>query len=238
MELSWDIERDGDVSLVRCRVRNDDAVPRRVRIESRLDGPVLPPRRDGVPETGWDEAGVTLRLAPEERRALGFAVRAPPTDPPVEVAEVTAVEPGDEPERSETPTVVALRRLGDHRPPGEAVTGGADAADAAPGTDEPEPDPADSEPSVGEADGWAEAVEARLDAVESRIDRAERLTDADLAAATAALAEADGVEELSALDDRVAADAERLRELTDRASALAARAESTDAPVEALERLA
>ncbi|EMA68291.1 DUF7857 domain-containing protein, partial [Halorubrum kocurii] len=68
MDLAWDVEREGGVSLVRCRVRNDDAVPRRVRIESRLDGPVLPPRRDGVPETGWDEAGVTLRLAPEERR--------------------------------------------------------------------------------------------------------------------------------------------------------------------------
>lgn len=238
MDLAWDVEREGGVSLVRCRVRNDDAVPRRVRIESRLDGPVLPPRRDGVPETGWDEAGVTLRLAPEERRALGFAVRAPPTEPPVEVAEVTAVEPGDEPERSETPTAVALRRLGDHRPPREAVTGGADAADAATGTDGAGSDPDGPASSGGGPGEWSDAVEARLDAVEGRIDRAERLTDADLETATAAVAEADGVGELSALVDRVAADAERLRELSDRASALAARAESTDAPVEALERLA
>jgi len=43
MDLAWDVDREGNVSLVRCRVRNDDAVPRRVRIESRLDAPVLPP---------------------------------------------------------------------------------------------------------------------------------------------------------------------------------------------------
>jgi len=53
------------------------------------------------------------------------------------------------------------------------------------------------------------------------------------------VAETDGVGALSGLDDRVvAADAERLRELSERASTLSARAEGTDAPIEALERLA
>jgi len=277
MDLTWDIDREGDASLVRCRVRNDDAVPRRVRIESRLGAPVLPPRRGGLPESGWDEAGVTLRLDPGERRALGFAARAPPTDPPVEIADVEAVdttaesvseEPIARDERAGSATAAALRRLGDHRPPRAATAGGAgelkDASpaerersssptgDASPGESavsdvddddtfdggERDADPDDSPSASRGPTEWFDAVGTRLDAVEARIDRAERLTDADLAAATEAVAEADGVEELSGLDQRVAADATRLRELSERASALAARAAETEAPVEALEQLA
>ncbi|EMA60220.1 DUF7857 domain-containing protein [Halorubrum lipolyticum] len=296
MNLSWDVDREGGVSLVRCRVRNGGAVPRRVRIESRLDGPVLPPRRGGLPETGWDESGVTLRLGPGERRALGFATRAPPVDPPVEVAEVEAVDPteqsgdagpGGRADGPASATADALRRLGDSRPPRDAIASGATGLGEATGageatglgeatgageatglgeatgageadskgrssrsdhaagngadavdSDEPASDPDAPAPPPGETTGWSDAVGARLDAVEERIDRAERLTDADLATATAAVAEADGVAALSGLDERVAADAKRLSELSERAAALAARAEATDAPVEALERLA
>lgn len=272
MDFAWDVEREGEVSLVRCRVRNDDAVPRRVRIESRLDAPVLPPRRGGVSEDGWNESGATLRLDPGERRALGFAARAPPTDPPVEVAEVAAVTPAAEegregPSESDgaaaSATAGALRRLGDHRPPRDAVAGGAtefgatgsrgdaggsvSTADAgtdpvdigdAVAVDDPVGDPAAPASQPGEPTEWFDAVEARLNAVEERVDRAERLTDADLATATEAVGEVDGVEGLSGLDERVATDAKRLRELSERASALATRAEATDAPIEALERLA
>ena len=277
MDLTWDIDREGDASLVRCRVRNDDAVPRRVRIESRLDAPVLPPRRGGLPESGWDEAGVTLRLDPGERRALGFAACAPPTDPPVELAEVEAVDTAaesaaDRPiagvEGAGSATATALRRLGDHRPPRAATAGGgnelsgASTAGREGGSDLTGANPTRSAHPDGDGNGdafdagerdansddsasssagateWFEAVEARLDAVETRIDRAERLTDADLATATEAVAEADGVEGFAGLDERVAADAKRLHELSERASALASRAEATDAPVEALERLA
>ncbi|ELZ40990.1 hypothetical protein C471_07400 [Halorubrum saccharovorum DSM 1137] len=269
MDFGWNVDREGGVSLVRCRARNDDAVPRRVRIESRLGAPVLPPRRGGVPEDGWDESGVTLRLDPGERRAFGFAARAPPADPPVEVAEVAAVDPtaesgdaglGGRDDGAASATAEALRRLGDHRPPRDAVAGeaigfgdpdpeddsddsahtggsGADVVDAV-DADEPPVDSAALGPPPGEPTNWSDAVDARLNTVEERIDRAERLTDADLATATEAVAEADGVEGLSGLDERVAADAARLRELSERASALAARAEATDAPVAALERLA
>jgi len=257
MDFAWDVDREGNVSLVRCRVRNDAAVPRRVRIESRLDAPVLPPRRGGVPEDGWDEAGVWLRLDPGDRRVLGFAARAPPIEPPVEIAEAETVDPtaetgeagsGEPTETGGSPTAAALRRLGDHRPPRGAVAAGAAEIDDAGSVDPPEPavdggdesatEPAVFAPSPGATPEWFEAVEERLNTVEERIDRAERLTDADLATATEAVAEADGVDGLSGLDDRVAADAERLRELSERASALVARAEATDAPVEALERLA
>lgn len=138
MDLSWTVDRAGDASLVRCRVHNDDAVSRRVRVESRFDAPVLPPRRAGVPEDGWDATGVTLRIGPGERRGFGFAAPSPPVEPPVTVASVEPVESdeparegrvfaGDEPAGSTAAD--ALRELGDHRPPRAAVDGGR-AADA------------------------------------------------------------------------------------------------------------
>lgn len=230
MDLTWTVDRESDMSLVRCRVHNDDAVRRRVRIESRLDGPVLPPRRAGVPETGWDATGVTLQLASDERRALGFAVPAPPVEPPVELVSVESIDPSKT--ASETgqstgdgdPSAanVALRDLADHRPPRAAVTE-RDAVGC--GNDRED----GVEPT--EHDEWFDPIEERLELVE-------RLTDADLETATEVVEEAGGINDLTALDERVAADAKRLQELSERASSLAARAEAIDAPIEALERLA
>ena len=225
MEFAWDVDREGDVSLIRCRVCNDAAVPRRVRIESRLGAPVLPPRRGGVPEDGWDESGVTLRLDPGERRALGFAARASPTDPPVEVAEVEAVDPTadqgtpgatEAPDRAASATAAALRRLADHRPPRDAVT---DETDGTDGTDRSgEPDPRDGEddsgPPVGDTPERPEASED---------DDVNPDSDAD--APTATSGESPGW---------AGAVGERL----DAVEARIDRAEATDAPVEALERLA
>ena len=149
MNLAWTVERDSGVSLVRCRVHNESAVPRRVRIESQLDGPVLPPRRAGIPETGWDEAGVTFRLEPDERRALGFAALAEPVEPPVEVVRSSVVDAdgahaksgseaiGSESERhDQTAESVedAIRTLAEHRPPRGAVA--AETATDATGTEE------------------------------------------------------------------------------------------------------
>ena len=136
MDLSWTVDRAGDASLVRCRVRNEDAVPRRVRIESRFEAPVLPPRRGGVPADGWDANGVTLRIGPDERRGFGFATPAPPIDPPVEIAEVEPIDSTDSDgsarevvgstadgrDAGSTPAA-ALRELAEHRPPRAAVDG-------------------------------------------------------------------------------------------------------------------
>ena len=224
------------MSLVRCRLRNGDAGPRRVRIESRFDAPVLPPRRAGVPVDGWDADGVTLRIGPEERHGFGFAVPARPVEPPVEIAEIDPVGP-DEPaggvvgssddEPGESAVATALRDLGDHRPPRAAVDG-----ERVTGEDNEDCD-ADEPESAG-----PDAVDDWFAAVEARVDRAEQLTDADVATATDAVADAGGVDALADLDERVAADAERLRAVSERAAALAERAAATDAPIEALERLA
>ncbi|WP_049983567.1 hypothetical protein [Halorubrum sp. BV1] len=259
MDLAWTVEQDGGVSLVRCRVHNDEAVPRRVRLDSRLDGPVLPPRRAGVPEAGWDASGVSVRLDPASSRAVGFAVPADPVEPPVEISEDgsdredTRVSCERDPlaaVRSETPALDAIRTLGDHRPPRDAITDGTTGQDA--DTD------GETDGAGGEADRGGDAggdplidgqvgggdatvpaaVDEWLDTVTARVDRAERLTDADLGAATEVVEETDGLDGVSDLRRRVETDAERLRAVSDRTAALAARAESADVPIEALERLA
>ncbi|ELZ44229.1 hypothetical protein C464_15390 [Halorubrum coriense DSM 10284] len=261
MELDWSVDREGGASLVGVRVRNDGAVPRRVRIESRLDGPLLPPRRGGVPEAGWDATGVTRVIDPGERAAFGFAALAEPTDPPVEIASVEPVSSGggDAHETAEGEVGLAraaVRDLGSHRPPRATVDGereiDPDAAEnggaGASGSDRDVADRAqdgtDGEAERGESAAGSPAksaaddgVDAWFAAVESRIERAERLTDADLAAATAVVEERGGLDGVGELDERVAADAERLRAVRDRAAALAERAEESEVPAEALEAL-
>ncbi|KOX97698.1 DUF7857 domain-containing protein [Halorubrum tropicale] len=281
MELDWSVDREGEASLVGVRVRNDGAVPRRVRIESRLDGPVLPPRRGGVPERGWDATGVTAVIDPGERAAFGFAAVAEPVDPPVEIAGVepaTAEPNGDDAATGGDADRVreAVRDLDSHRPPRQVVdgagavngdgnvsdgdeSGSARASDSDedeterarsggdPGTDD------DADASGGAAEGDAErsataespptataadGVDAWFAAVEDRVERAERLSGADLETATAVVEEAGGLDAVASLDERVAADAERLRAVRDRAAALAERAEASEVPTAALEDLA
>ena len=272
MELDWTVEREGGTSLVGFRLRNDGGVARRVRIESRLRAPVLPPRRGGVPEPGWDATGVTAVLDPGERAAFGFAALAEPVEPPVEVAsvETAASDPeGGRPAAEEDDlALAAVRDLESHRPPRRAVAeaepaapgagGGGDAGAAeekgdaagrpADGSDDPDgggkarahesgPDRSDRDGATPTA-ATDDEVDAWFAAVEARIERAERLTDADLAEATAAVEEAGGLGAIEGLDARVAADAERLKAVRDRAAALAERAEASQVPAEALEALA
>lgn len=81
------------VTLVGAVVANDD-VRRRLWLADRTGGPVLPPRRRTAGEA-WTGAGVELRLAPGETRALGYATRGAPVDPPLVVASSEPVD-GDE----------------------------------------------------------------------------------------------------------------------------------------------
>ncbi|SNR49051.1 DUF7857 domain-containing protein [Halorubrum vacuolatum] len=258
MERSWSVDRVDGITLVRCRVRNDRSVPRRVRIESRLDGPVLPPRRRGVPENGWDESGVTLRLEPGERRALGFASPAEPTDPPVTVSET---EPTTE--DREADACEAVRRLETHRPPADVVEriGGAfgmddddegdDSGDSDDESDDSGDDDDESDGTTGSEGGTTseephgpegscgpERVNEWLGRIEKRIERGERLTNPDLETATEALVETGGLTALADLNDRLEVDAEQLQQISDRAATLAERADAVDVPIDAMEELA
>ena len=270
MELDWSVDREGEASLVGVRVRNDGAVPRRVRIESRLDGPVLPPRRGGVPERGWDAAGVTTVIDPGEREAFGFAALAEPAEPPVELASVepATADVGEDratPESDAESARAAIRDLESHRPPREAIAepgaidhdedGERKAIDrdekgesrGAEGDENGDTEASESDGGDAERSAIAESppspaapddIDAWFAAVEARVERAERLTGADLATATAVVEEAGGLDAVASLDERVAADAERLKAIRDRAAALVDRAEESEVPTEALEGLA
>lgn len=96
--------RDG-LTLVECIVHNDTTDRRRVRVTNRLDGAVRAPP-DGP---DWADGTAACTLAPGERVALGYAIPAPPREPPAELdhvvadrgggAGITPQEPGDDPVR-------------------------------------------------------------------------------------------------------------------------------------------
>ncbi len=117
--LATDVSREDGVTLVEARV-GGCAVPTRVRLVSRLDGPVWPPRRRGVPERGWDGDAVERTVPAEGTLVVGFASPAEPVDPPVEIETTTPLTDGGT--GGPEPTVRSVRReLRDPRPPRDAV---------------------------------------------------------------------------------------------------------------------
>lgn len=93
--LTVDTVRADEVTFVQVLVEADR--PHRVRIAFRHDGPVWPPRRDGRPEDGWDDAGVTTRVEPD-LTPLGFATSTPPAGVAVELVDAAPLEPDGAPE--------------------------------------------------------------------------------------------------------------------------------------------
>ncbi|WP_135821607.1 DUF7857 domain-containing protein [Halostella litorea] len=229
VEVECRTRREGDVTLVAAVVANRTEVRRRVRLESALEGPVLPPRRRGVPAEGWDDGGVELVLAAGEREGVGFAATAPPASPPVEVVTDERVLP-DEPASDGGEDADALvRRLGRAAPPRDTVPA---TAVNGPGRDDPAGSGSDADvpPPVAE---WLAAVEERVTVAEACAD-AETLADA-----TAAVGDAGGVDAVETAVERVDDDAATLRAVERRAAALAERAAASAdaAPVGALRTL-
>jgi len=252
------------VTLVTVRLRDIDG-PTRVRISSRLDGPVWPPRREGVPERGWTDEGFDGVVGPGTD-VLGYATPAPPSNPPAEL--VTAEPVADTHDELTTDPESVLRQLGDPTPPADAVpTGdGEPAADADPvprdghtfevdgDTEPPETATASaagarSEP-LGAPDrddetatrdgGTADlpaAVGPWLAEMARRTDRAERLSEVEtVPEATEAVRAAGG---LAAVRDLAEADdAAQLRALARRARRLADRRAGATIPVDTLDALA
>lgn len=115
--VEWHVSRAADATLVTVHVTNTLSVPRAVRLRNRLDGPVLPPRRRGTAEVGWDDDGLTRRVPGEGRVSVGYACRAPPETPPVDACDDPADGTADD-----APLDKALRSLGDHAPPRSVVS--------------------------------------------------------------------------------------------------------------------
>lgn len=250
MELDWETESVGGITLVSVRLTNERAVDRRVRLRNRLDGPVLPPRRQREPEAGWDRDGLTVIVPSERTVARGYACPAPNREPPVEIAAVSAPA-----EMTGTGEVVkdVIRDLGDARPPravlGEdPVFGGREprkrdqsrqnsgqpgsvkdrGSGPIEGTDQAESAPKAALPPDFE-DGLAPC--------RRRIETVEALGLASVSEATTLLDTNGGVVGVERLGKQLDDDAAALRTLAIEATALAVRARTATPPVDALRRL-
>jgi len=251
MDLDWTLETGDQVTLVRVRLRNERATDRAVRVRNRLDGPVLPPRRNGTPEAGWDRDGATMVVPAGETVALGYACPAPEAEPPVDIGEVEPVEGS---EKGESALDAAVRELGDHRPP-RAVLGGTDAQSggAAETATAETPEAGveahlDTEQAIDADDAPDSVVEPGDDSPPTdirepltryrrRIETAEALGTVGIEEATTILATSGGLGGVEALAENLDADARELRALAATAATLAARAEAATPPIDALRRL-
>lgn len=240
------------------------ATPRRGRVAIRLDGPVWPPRRRGVPEAGWDDDGFETVVQPGEQLALGFASPAEPMDAPVELVadERAAVDADDADGKTRTEPVVdtdspdaVVRALADPRPPRDIVpsvpsfsVAGREACAPNDGEltdDEPADETSSSvERSGGDLAGTGHgrrptAVDEWLTGVERRTEQAETLGSAtQLPAAARAVEDVGGLAGVESLGASLSADAESLRAFAERARSLADRCEASaeKIPLPALRR--
>lgn len=217
------------VTLVRVELRSSAAVDLDVRVRNELDGPVLPPRREGVPEVGWDATGFRGVVPAEGKLGVGYACPAADsdTDDPVVSIELRgpATDDGDATAFPDASVASAVRSLGRATPPADAVPTepAVTAGRSGRRTDSPhgrsdDPDASDVPPAVAT---W-------LDAIGTRVERAEQLADASAADATATLDECGGVGAVADLPGDLAADAASLRAAAERIDALAARATAVD----------
>ena len=264
--VTFDCEtsRHDGVTVVTARLTEIDA-PVRVTVRNRLVGPVWPPRREGVPEAGWTDAGFEGVVGPGSH-ALGYATPAPPAEPAATLEDVTPAADAD-PENDPLDTAAdVVRALGDPSPPADAVPAGEECETAPPprrsernstattdrsrvaGSDPTANTDADSQGAPAEnAPDRAEQTTAKLPAavgpwvaeMARRTDHAEALSEVEtLPAATAAVRDAGGLEEVRTL----AADREReerqLRTLARRADRLADRRAAVVIPIETLATLA
>lgn len=130
--LDWQQRRTDGVTLVELLVTSERTC--HVRIESTLT-PVWPPRRQGVPDTGWTDNTFEGTIQDGGRLVLGFATPAEPTDPPA------VLETEEEPSETVEPRDI-VRALGDAAPPRDALP--------APKLGETETTAVEREPTVGE----------------------------------------------------------------------------------------
>lgn len=250
IDLDWRVHETDGVALVAAVVQNAAPTQRRIVVDPRIDGAVLPPRRRGLPERGWSDEGFAGVVPAEGRIALGFASRGELEDPPVAVLdEGRAPQEGTTASRADgtTPTDV-LRNFGSPVPPRDAVPNGSlesgSSRDRRSGgyhvrgaVNEP--------PETTRSDGLgAREIPAPvidwLDDVASRVDRAERLAkDRDLEGAATAVESVGGIAAVEQLVEALGADEAVLRAVADRATELADASEiREDVPVDAYRQLA
>ncbi|ELY96462.1 DUF7857 domain-containing protein [Natrialba taiwanensis] len=82
-------DRTNGVTTVRVVLTNTHSTPQTVRLEHRLDGPIWPPRPNGVADPRWTGDCWETTIRPDRSEGLGFASPATPTDPLVTVVSST-----------------------------------------------------------------------------------------------------------------------------------------------------
>lgn len=260
MNLEWRTTSVGDVTLVAAVLENETALDRRVRVTNCLDGPVLPPRRDGVPEVGWDRRGATVDVTAASSRAVGYACPVSDgggdADPPLVVESVDAP---DSTGVESNPSRAATRRTGDPRPPRSVVasddertaeTAGDESNSPSPSTAADGDDGDDSgavplsapsgqqtKSASGPADTLPPAVRCWLDSLRSRAETLESLDGASVEEATMILDRVGGLDAIENRLDDEPRDVDSLRAVADEASSLADRLENRSVPLSALVRL-
>lgn len=106
-------DRRNGITTVQIVLSNGRSTPQLVRIRNALEGPVWPPRPEGVPDPRWADDVWESTIEPGRTRGIGFATPAPPTDPLVEILTSERV-PSADLVRSPAET---LAELDDWRPP-------------------------------------------------------------------------------------------------------------------------
>jgi len=86
IELDWETDRIDGVTLVSATIETAATTPQRVRLESRLDGPVWPPT-DGDRPAAWTDAVWEGVIESDRRRGIGFASPSPPVEPPIAIVD-------------------------------------------------------------------------------------------------------------------------------------------------------
>jgi len=235
--LDCTASRHDGVTLVTARLRDVDG-PTRVRVENRLDGPVWPPRSEGLPEAGWSDNGFEGVVEPGTP-ALGYASPAAPTETPAALVEAEPAARGQRGEAMADSPAAVVRELGDPSPPADSVPTemGANGVSApaqpdGPGTaggERQPPEPTETPADLPDALGPWMAEMAR------RVDHAESLAAAGtLPEATAAVRAVGGIDSVRELDD----DEQTLRLVARRARRLAERRADAEVPAETLAALA
>ncbi|MBX0288074.1 hypothetical protein [Haloarcula salinisoli] len=92
MQVETDCRRENGVTFVRGAVTNTRTTIHRARLESTLDGPTWPPKRDGTVVPEWRDGVWEATIRPGDTLGLGFASPAAPKSPALTVTDLKRVD--------------------------------------------------------------------------------------------------------------------------------------------------
>lgn len=92
MQVETECRRKHGATLVRAAVTNTRSTTHVARLESTLDGPTWPPKRDGTVVPEWRGGAWEATIRPGETVGLGFASPAESKSPAIEVTDLERVD--------------------------------------------------------------------------------------------------------------------------------------------------